>query len=307
VKLVTDLQNLESVCCINRCTAPLKVRYEFYDEIDSFYDGRQRLMAVYACKQCGLIFAKVHQTEDDRQHVDEVFFDETHLHEEGESKTIRDFAEVLERISEHGGSGRLLDIGCGTGYFLKFAQDRGWQVEGVEISKCAVQHTQRLGLKVKNMRLEEAHYPDSYFSAVTQLGLIEHVESPHFLLKETNRIMKPRGVLVIFTPNAGSLFHRLAHLHFKLTRSYFAIKKIYYSRHLYYFTKKSLTHVLHQEGFEIKKIQMVDLDMNKQFFQLWRKQKWARNRMLKAAAHFLLALARVTGMETHMTVYAVKK
>jgi 2-polyprenyl-3-methyl-5-hydroxy-6-metoxy-1,4-benzoquinol methylase len=201
----------------------------------------------------------------------------------------------------------LLDIGCGTGYFLKFAQDRGWQVEGVETSKRAVQHTQKLDLKVKNMRLEEAHYPNSYFSTVTQLGLIEHVENPRSLLKETNRIMKPRGVLVIFTPNAGSLFHRLAHLHFKLTRSYFAIKKIYYSRHLYYFTKKSLTRMLNEEGFEVKKIQMVDLDMNRQFFQLWRKQKWARNRLLKAAAQPVLALARITRMQTHMIAYAVKK
>lgn len=299
--------SLQKLKCDNCHALNPRLIYSFKEEIDSFYDKKKRLMQVFKCNNCKLIYAKVLQSKKDKQHTDEIFFDETHLQEEGESRTIRDFNKVLKKIKKYGGSGKLLDVGCGTGYFLKFAHDRGWQVEGIETAKNAVKYAEKLGLKVKNTKLEKAHYPNSYFSTVTQLGLIEHVESPRALLKETNRILKKGGVLVIFTPNARSLFHILADLLYKLTGSYFAVNKIYYSRHLFYFTKKTITNMLNKEGFDVEEIEMLGLDMNKQFFTLFRKQKWARNPLLKIAAYSILTLAKLLRMETHVLIYSVKK
>ncbi len=292
--------------CDNCSSTNSRLLYNFKEEIDSFYDKKKRLIYVFKCSDCKLIYAKVFQSSQDKQRVDEIFFDETYLHQESESCTISDFNGVLNKIKKYRGYGRLLDIGCGQGYFLKFAQDKGWNVEGIETAKNAVRHALKLRLKVKNKSLEDSSYPDSYFSTITQLGLIEHVESPRKLLQESNRILKKKGVIVIFTPNAGSLFHFMADIFYKLTGSYFAIKKIYYSRHLFYFTKKTLTAMLKKEGFEIREIQLVSLDMNKQFFTLFRKQKWARNPLIKIIAYFILALSKLLRMETHMIIYAVK-
>ncbi len=293
--------------CTNCHFSNQKLLYEFFDEIDSFYDKKKRLMRVYQCRNCSLIYAKVHQPKEEKNKLDEIFFKETHLHEEGESRTIRNFDEVLNKIKKYGGYGRLLDVGCGTGYFLKFAQDRDWEVKGVEIAKNAAQHAKNLGLKVKNASLEKSHFKKAYFTSITQLGVIEHVGNPRKLLKESNRILKKGGVLVIFTPNANSLFHKLAHIYYKLTSSYFAIKKIYYPRHTFYFTKKTLSDILRKEGFVIKEIQPVSLDINKQFFLLFEKQKWARNPLLKLSGYTILALTKLTRTETHMLVYAIKK
>jgi 2-polyprenyl-3-methyl-5-hydroxy-6-metoxy-1,4-benzoquinol methylase len=264
-------------------------------------------MYVVKCRNCALISARVFQSEEDRQRMDEIFFDETHLHEENESRTIRDFTEVLELVKNYGGFGKLLDVGCGTGYFLKCALDRGWQAEGVDIAANAVKHANKLGLNVRNSSLEKASYPSSYFDAVTQLGLIEHVESPRTLLTETNRILRHGGVLVIFTPNAASLFHLMADWFYKVSGSHFAIKKIFYSRHLFYFTRRTLVEMLTTTGFRVKELRLVGLDLDRQVFSLFRQQQWARSRVVKMISNLVLAVARMTGMETHMIVYAVKE
>jgi 2-polyprenyl-3-methyl-5-hydroxy-6-metoxy-1,4-benzoquinol methylase len=102
--------------------------------------------------------------------------------------------------------GRLLDVGCGNGTFLDQMRQLGWEVTGVEPDGEAVSvAVQKLGLEVFHGSLEEAKFPEGHFDAITMNHVIEHVSDPIALLTECRRVLRPRGKLVVATPNIRSL------------------------------------------------------------------------------------------------------
>lgn len=106
-------------------------------------------------------------------------------------------------------SGRLLDVGFGTGSNLRRMQELGWQVEGVDVDENAVRNARAKGLRVHLGSVAEQKFPDNTFEAVTMSHVIEHVPNPIGLLRECYRILKPGGRLLVVTPNASSWGHRL--------------------------------------------------------------------------------------------------
>lgn len=136
--------------------------------------------------------------------------------------------------------GRLLEVGCGGGRMLKFMQDLGWQVEGVDFDPVAVANAESKGLDVRLGNLEEQGYPDDHFDAVTMHHLIEHVSDPVRLLRECRRILKPLGRLVAVTPNVESLGHRV------YRQSWRGLEP---PRHLHIFNRKSLGRLAEKAGF----------------------------------------------------------
>lgn len=105
-----------------------------------------------------------------------------------------------------GKPGRILDIGCATGIFLDGMRTLGWQAEGVEPTASAAHYAQqRFGLPVFEGLLEDAHFPDASFDAVTMWDVFEHVHDPQLTMAEIRRILKPGGMLVLSLPNPDSL------------------------------------------------------------------------------------------------------
>ena len=102
----------------------------------------------------------------------------------------------------------LLDVGCGSGAFMATMRGLGWRVQGVETDGQAVERARQMGLDVRHGGLEDAGFPDASFDAITMAHVVEHVHDPVRLLGEARRILKPRGTLVILTPNSASLGHR---------------------------------------------------------------------------------------------------
>ena len=104
-----------------------------------------------------------------------------------------------------GGQGRLLDVGCATGYCLRAARERGWEVLGVDISEFAAQYAaSQYGLRVVAGRLQDLECPDDHFDAVTMWDLLEHVLDPTGELLQANRVLRPGGVLALSTPCADT-------------------------------------------------------------------------------------------------------
>lgn len=141
--------------------------------------------------------------------------------------------------------GKILDVGCGNGYFLKWMQKQGWQVYGVEISKAASQVAQRHGLEVYNGELPKAKYPSDYFDVVTMNQVLEHVYSPSEYVQEAKRILKPNGILIICVPNIQSFEERIFQEH------WYALDV---PRHLYFFDIAKLKGLLERNNFEIRNV-----------------------------------------------------
>lgn len=140
--------------------------------------------------------------------------------------------------------GRLLDVGCATGVFLKAASG-SWDAAGVELSVFASSHArEKTGLAVKTGTLKEAAYPDKHFDVITMWDVVEHLPDPAQDLREAGRILKDDGLLVMTTGDAGSFFAKLCGRHWHLYNP---------KQHLSFFSKKTSALLLEKSGFRVLK------------------------------------------------------
>ncbi|MBA3733327.1 class I SAM-dependent methyltransferase [Patescibacteria group bacterium] len=152
------------------------------------------------------------------------------------------FKKYLEIISSLGiKKGKLLDVGCATGFFMNIAKDFGFEVYGVEMSDFAAQKGRDAGLNIITGPLEGSNYPDSHFDVITMCDVLEHVSSPKDVLAEAKRILKKGGVLMVNTPDSESLWSRLFGSRWHL---------ILPPEHLHYFSPFTLNYYLSNHGFK---------------------------------------------------------
>jgi 2-polyprenyl-3-methyl-5-hydroxy-6-metoxy-1,4-benzoquinol methylase len=147
---------------------------------------------------------------------------------------------------------KILDLGCGTGDFIKLLIKKNREVEGIDISKKAVKIGQKKGLKIKVADLHQSFpYNKNTFDTITAGEIIEHIYDTDFFLEEIKRILKPNGFLILSTPNIATFGRRLMLL--------FGINPLIEtsldqaSGHIRYFTKKSLEDLLKKHSFKIIK------------------------------------------------------
>ena len=136
--------------------------------------------------------------------------------------------------------GSLLDIGAGTGDFLKAAKERGWQVQGMEPNVNALKLASEKGLELKSS-LEE--YKNEQFDVVTLWHVLEHMPKLDEVISELSTLVKSNGSLIIAVPNFKSYDAK----HY---REYWAAYDT--PRHLWHFSKKSMT-LLFDGHFQLEK------------------------------------------------------
>jgi 2-polyprenyl-3-methyl-5-hydroxy-6-metoxy-1,4-benzoquinol methylase len=106
---------------------------------------------------------------------------------------------------------RLLDIGCGPGFFLKTAIARGWETHGIEPSRQAAAHARSLGASVTEGFFNADTAPAlGRFDVVNLTNVLEHVPDAAQTLKRAADLLQPGGVLCAGVPNDFSLFQAAA-------------------------------------------------------------------------------------------------
>jgi len=144
--------------------------------------------------------------------------------------------------------GKLLDIGAGTGDFLVCSKNNGWQVTGVEPNPSARNLALSKGVELSEKLTE---ITTEEFDAITLWHVLEHLPN---LEQDINFIcskLKKNGVLAIAVPNYNSYDAK----HYK---EYWAAYDV--PRHLWHFSKKSISKLFEKEGFEVKKIKPMWFD-----------------------------------------------
>lgn len=156
----------------------------------------------------------------------------------------------LDRLVRRVGKGRLLDVGSSIGTFVYLAARAGFEAHGVELNRDTAAIAQANGLDVTVGTLEEADFEPGSFDAIHMADLIEHVPVPELLLRQTRRILRPGGTLLVLTPNHDAFFPRATHRLFRM----FGIPWSHPTPpwHLNQFSATSLTRLLEREGFAIQ-------------------------------------------------------
>lgn len=124
-----------------------------------------------------------------------------------ESENLRDsdalYRWVLSKLKPRPET-LLLDIACGMGLLLRYAQDWGVRAHGIDISTVAVKRSRAEApqSKVCVANGEFLPFPDEYFDYITNLGSLEHFINPKQALSEMQRILKKDGIAAIYLPNS---------------------------------------------------------------------------------------------------------
>ncbi len=155
-------------------------------------------------------------------------------------------AQLAELARFVDGAGkRLLDVGTGKGYLLDEARDLDFDCHAVEISAYAAAAAERkFPGRVFTGTLDAARYPEASFDVVTITDVLEHVADPHALVAELGRVLKPGGLLLVITPDAGSFSRKL------LGGRWFQFKY----EHVTYWDRRSVAALLGRHGFAIRLI-----------------------------------------------------
>ncbi len=100
---------------------------------------------------------------------------------------------------------RFLDCGCGSGgYLLAFDSLEGVDAHGLEYEEAKVSLARQRGIaedRILQGDIQSMPYEDGYFDAVLLNEVLEHIPDHHKGLSEVNRILRPGGILLVFSPN----------------------------------------------------------------------------------------------------------
>lgn len=222
---------------------------------DFRYGLTNKIFSLAQCNQCGVVYLN---PKPDKREVKR-FYPDGYYDEGG--RTIK---RLLERglvklgnlnrrliICRYKKSGKILDLGCGTGEFLQGFDPKRWERCGVEPNplgyKIAVK---KRGIKLYSKELVECHFSNDYFDVMTAWHVLEHLSNPRGALKESHRILKKNGILVLETPNTESLAFRI------FEKNWFHLD---IPRHLSFYSPRTIKKILNEAGFRVIKIDYFSL------------------------------------------------
>lgn len=208
---------------------------------------------IYQCPECGVIFPETS--------VNSEYYSRYYPHDYYESETKSGFVnrmlslfsktvirfkefEILKFLSPKGVDKiRILDIGCGSGEFLANINSARFDKYGVEINPQGCEKCKEKGLNVSSTELKATKFNSDYFDVITMWHVLEHLNNPIDVLLEARRILKAKGVLIISTPDTGSLGFKHG------LKNWFHLDS---PRHLILYNYNSLSLLLEEAGFKAK-------------------------------------------------------
>lgn len=145
----------------------------------------------------------------------------------GKEQLIKEYTNVS--------TGKLLDIGAGTGAFCKHMQDAGWNVTGLEPDEATRQRASELhGISLSPGEALFT-FPSQSFDAVTLWHVLEHVHALHEYVEQINNVLMPKGRAFIAVPNYTSYDA-------SVYKQFWAAYDV--PRHLYHFSPSSMQFLL---------------------------------------------------------------
>ena len=168
--------------------------------------------------------------------------------------TIKRYNDILDDFEKYKKTKKLLDVGCGIGYFLEIAIKRGWQVFGTEYTDEAIEICRKKGISMHKGVLNAENYEEESFDIITSFEVIEHINNPIPELKNFYKLLRKGGLVYLTTPNFNSL------LRYRLKSEY---NVICYPEHLSYYTPKTLKKVFLNTGFQKKKIETTGISLTR--------------------------------------------
>lgn len=169
-------------------------------------------------------------------------------------------APIFDDLCKLGSAPRVLDIGCGTGFFTQdFKRKSGCYLVGVDGSDYGLAQARERGFDetylVRDLSGDSIPLPDRSFDLILCKDFLEHLMDPQFVVREAARLLKPGGYFFVLVPNHFPLYFRFKFLFTNRidTQNYFPEAKEWNFPHIRFFTSRGLSALVEQEGFKVAK------------------------------------------------------
>jgi len=265
---------------------------------------------VMRCPRCGLLYVDTEFESEKGLGIAEGY--ET-IYLPAEDRLLARSRKQIEHIEGlRQLKGRILDVGCGVGYFLRVARSRGWNTAGLDLDKCAVDIARSHGLDVQWETMCSARLADS-FDVVTLFNVIEHVSDPRKALESAYGALDAGGLLVLETPTDDCAIGPVARLLYTLSGTRFIAPVRYLfgpgggGEHVFRFSRKTIGLLLAETGFRVE--QILPAPNTGVGFQL-KQRNFGRSHLTRLANAILIGgvmgIANLVGLRTKMIAYATK-
>ena len=214
---------------------------------------------LFRCCSCDAVSPNIDVNIDDYtssiydidEYVDK-FIRETHnQYEYRKNKFGKErYGYTVDRLNI-GVDSRVLDIGCGAGYYLDVLKDNLIECKGLEVSNHLVEYCKSYhNLNVENTSLEGE--PDGHYDLITMFDVLEHLSDPVSVFNMINKKLKPGGYCVAYTPNIFSVGYELMGVKQNTLLPF---------EHLCFFNNRSLEFLVKKTGFKIEVLETYGLDI----------------------------------------------
>jgi 2-polyprenyl-3-methyl-5-hydroxy-6-metoxy-1,4-benzoquinol methylase len=233
-------------------------------DITFFLVARDHLLThesfdIYQCNSCNFRFTqgippsdeigKYYQSSDYISHSDTRKGLMNKLYHSGRTWMLKKKYGTVRKVAK---GMKLLDIGCGTGYFPAFMKEKGFIVAGVETdSKARAFAEKEFGIRIYSPADFLGHKIEGQFDVITLWHVLEHLDDFNLYLERMLEQLSPGGSLVVALPNCHSLDARF----YKESWAGFDVP-----RHLWHFTPSTLKTLAEKHGLKITTMKRLMLD-----------------------------------------------
>ncbi len=169
--------------------------------------------------------------------------------------------------------GRILDYGCGTGYFLRSMKKDGWNIVGIEPNAKARELAEANTGEEIQEDITSLNMKNKKFNVITLWHVLEHVHNLNETVATLKSMLKEKGKIIIAVPNISSMDNEI----YKEDWASYDVP-----RHLYHFDRDSMKTLMLKHGLKVKKTYPMRLDAY-YISLLSEKYKTGKNNYIKSA------------------------
>jgi SAM-dependent methyltransferase len=170
---------------------------------------------------------------------------------------LKSYQQVLETVKEFYSKGKLLDVGCAKGHFLRMVLNAGFDAVGCDISLEAQKFCSEAGLKVHQGEVRDLAYPDGSFDLITCLDTLYYSQGLQEDIRKMVSLLNSGGVLILRGPNRRlDWYHNLGRMLVSLgIRPRYRNLLFFNPEHVYVFDKVFFEETLKRFGLDCVSIQ----------------------------------------------------
>lgn len=199
---------------------------------------------IVKCNRCGMVYNNPQFSPQLLERMYKEVEDPTYV-EETNARTLT-FKRSLDQLQAYvQPPGKMLDVGCYSGAFMKVAAGAGWHIEGVELSQWAANIAAGLETgPVYNKPLAQLDPSEHQYDVITMWDVVEHLTHPAQMFQDAFRLLKPGGLLAVSTHLVDSLAVRLMGTRYPF----------FMDMHVVHFSRATIKQMLEDQGFQLMNI-----------------------------------------------------